>query len=55
MKIDLNLQSDSYNSHCEELTISFEVIEDKDYVWIQLGDREVGVSREEFRKLLAIV
>jgi len=55
MKIDLKLQSDSYNTHCENLVLSFEIIEDKDYVWVQLGDREVGVSREEFKKLLFII
>jgi len=55
MKIDLKLQSDTYNTHCENLVLSFEIIEDKDYVWVQLGDREVGVKKDEFKKLLSII
>ena len=55
MKIDLKLQSDTYNSYCEELIIGFEIQGDREFVWIELGDREVAVNREEFKKLLSIV
>jgi len=50
MKIDLKLQSDTYNTHCENLVLSFEIIE-----WVKLEDREVAVKKEEFKKLLSII
>jgi len=55
MKIELKLQTDTHNTYCENLVLSFEIIEDRDYVWVQLEGREVAVKKEEFKKLLSII
>lgn len=57
MKVKLELESDSYNSYpIEEL--EFEFFNDgirQNYIWLKVGDREVSVRKDEFKKVLSIV
>ena len=59
MKIELNLNSDSYNTYCDNEKLVIEFFNDEDdrenLVWIEIGDRKVSVDKNEFKKLMFII
>ena len=59
MKIELNLNSDSYNTYCNNEKLVIEVFNDEDdrenLIWIEIGDRKVSVNKNEFKKLMFII
>lgn len=60
MKIELDLNTDSYNTYCNDIKLSFEFFNNDNtsrdnFVWLKLDDREISVHKDELKKLLSIL
>lgn len=55
MKIEIELTSDSYNSDCGNKALKIDIRRDNIYFSFSDDEREVGVNKEELKKILTIL